>query len=378
MPVSPTEILNLRLTAETKASGAVGFLRELDGVQVSLDDLEATLERFNFFDFEVLVKDITAYLDDLVALKDQDPSEPAGLGIFSIENAPTFVSSDLAMLRTALQSLLQVIDTLPNKVTEAVAIADALYTILYADLTLGGYGITSGDEEALVNRVRDRELREAGITMEEIRQKAASLGYVVPPGAMNAAILESIQKARGGISEANREIYIKRADLFRDNRKFTIEQARAVADFYIKFTSQKAEMLNTVATSQLAEAKLNVDVFLGELQAWEAKVNKVIKEQGLIGDIYKLRVGTWQTKVDATATTITAITEANKVQAFVQQAIADGKLKELAVALDVKKEDFSILVSKCHDMGAAYTQLAAALVSSIDGIMAVISESTED
>ena len=378
MPVSTTEILNLRNTAETKASGAIGFLRELDGTVINLEELAATLTRFNFFDFEVLVKDITDYLDDLVAFKDQDPAEPAGLGTFSIEDAPTFTSSDLALLRTALESLLSVVDSMPDKMTEAVAIADALYTILYADLTLGGYGIEPGDETALVNRVRDRELREAGASVQEIAQKVAALGYTVPPGAMVAAIAEAVQKARGGMTEANREIYIKRAELFRDNRKFTIEQARAVSDFYVQFTTKKADMLSTITQSKLAEAKLNVDVFLGEIQAWEAKVNKVIKEQGLIGDIYKLRVGTWQTKVDATATTVTAITEANKVQALVQQAIAEGKLKELELALGIKKEDFAVLISKCHDMAQSYTQLATSLLSSIDGIMAVISESTED
>jgi len=378
MAVSVSDIKNLQSDADAKASGAAAFMDELEGIVVSLDELQNTLNRFVFFDYETSVKDITSYLDDLVSMKDQSPDEPDGFGSFTIESAPTYTPSDLTTLRTALAQLLTTVETLPSKVTEAVNIADALYNLLYIDLTVGGYGIETGDEEALVNRIKDRELLGANSAIADTSSKFAALGYRLPPGALTATLSEIIQKARTGLSEGNREIYIKRAELFRDNRRYTIEQARAIADFYIGFTSKKAEMLNTVTVAKLNEARLTVDSFLGELKAWETKVNKVVKEQGLIADVYKIKSDIWRTKIDATSTGVTAISEANKIQALTEQAKADGKLKELALAVDIKKEDFLVNMTKVTGQAEAYSRIASAMLGSISGIVGLIHETIED
>jgi hypothetical protein len=378
MALTVTDIKNLQSDADVKAQGAVAFANELQGIVVDLEKLAATLERFTFFDYTARVKDITTYLNDLISMKDQDPDEPADFGSFSIEDAPTYTPSDMALLREALQKLLTTIDTLPSKVTEAVSIADALYTLLYTDLTLGGYGIEEGDEVALVSRVRDREFREMNAQMDETRDKFAALGYRLPPGALIATLTDLIYKSRSGITEANREIYIKRADLFRESRRFTIEQAQKIATFYIDFTSRKGDMLNNIATSKIAEAKLTVDTFIAQVQAWETKINKVVKEQGLIADVYKIKTDVWKTKVDATATGVTAITEANRINALIEQAQAEGKLKELNLALDIEKEDHLVNVNRVKTIAESYMQIASSILGTVNGIVGLIEETIED
>lgn len=373
-----SEILNIRSDADAKAMGAAGFINELDGMVVDLNNLQTFLTTFPFWNYETLVKDITAYLEDLIAQKNLDPAEPDSLGVFTIPDAPSFVPTDLTLLHTALQELLQVIDTLPNKITEAIAIADALYTVVYADLTVGGYGITEGDETALVNRVRDRELRTTAEAIAEIQNKAAALGYTVPPGEMLAAVAEVIVKSKQNISEANREVYVKRAELYRDNRKFTIEQAQAISKFYVDFTAKKAELLQVVSTAQLSEAKLTVEVFLGQLQAFQAIVDKIIKEQGLLGDVYKIRTEVWKEKITAAAQVVSSVSEANKLLADVNYQVAHGKLDELILALDKEKVDFTTNVTRCTELGKAYAQAAASIAASVSGIMAAITEQTED
>lgn len=62
---------------------------------------------------------------------------------------------------------------------------DELNSKLLSDLQNGGYGIETADEQALFNRLRDRETELALTQVEEIRRSAAARGFPLPPGAID-------------------------------------------------------------------------------------------------------------------------------------------------------------------------------------------------
>jgi hypothetical protein len=382
MGTTPSEILNIRSKAESDLASAIIYLGGGGHIEItneiSLDELQAFFDKFKFYDYNAVITDITAYLANLNTIIGDVPIEPPSIGVFSIVDPPVYVPTDLSLMRTALNNLLAVIDTIPSKIANAVAIADALYTLLITDLQVGGYGINEVDELALYNRVRDRETLASGATVAELRNKAAALGYTVPPGALDAAIKEAVLKAGQNMSEANREIYNKRAELYRDNRKFTIEQAQVVSKFYVEFTSKKADMLQIVATTKLDEAKLEVQGFLGALQAWEGKLNKILKEQDLLGKVYELRTSVWNKKIEGQATAVNAINTSNQTEAAMAHNKALLKLEEIKTALNKEQVELNTWLSRIQAIAAAYTASVSAGMGAVNGIVSYITESTED
>lgn len=103
---------------------------------------------------------------------------------------------------------------------------DALVIKLLADLQNGTYGIDSSIEDALWGRVRDRAAQQAKQAVEEAVRRMASTSFPMPQGSMLEAIDQAEQKSQEILSEANRDISIKRADMYVEGRKFTIQQVK--------------------------------------------------------------------------------------------------------------------------------------------------------
>jgi hypothetical protein len=380
---TPAEILNLQSAASAALSGAVAFLKgglDVTSPATSLADLTTFFNTFKYFEGAHTMADITAYITKLEAWLEtaQIPTEPPKLGTIAFGDPPIYTPTDLVLLRTALDSLLAVIGTIPSKITEAITIADSLYVLLMNDLNNGGYGITEVDELALYNRVRDRETLASGTLIDELRHKAAALGYQIPPGALTSAINETIIKGNQTVSETNREIYNKRAELYRDNRKFTIEQAQAISKFYVDFTSKKADLLQMVSQSKLAEAKLTVESFLGEIQGFEVKVNALVKEQDILGKIYELRTGMWGKKVEASSTVVQSVTQAHATIATAEALMANGKLDTIKTAIDKYKSELNIWLGQIQSIGSAYSAACGSAYGAVSGIVAYITEETAD
>jgi hypothetical protein len=378
-----SEILNLISNATTALYGAVEFLKggvEVTSPATELETLTTFFNTFSYFNGQHTMTEIEGYITALNNWLNTAniPVEPTGLGDITFTDPPIYVPSDLSVLRTALNDLLAVIETIPSKITAAVTIADSLYTLLMADLNNGGYGINEVDELALYNRVRDRETLAASVTADDLRHKGAALGYQVPPGALESAIKDAILKGNSAVADTNRDMYNKRAELFRDNRRFTIEQARAIATFYLDFTTKKADMLNMVSTAKLTEAKLIVDSFLGELQAYESKLNAIMKEQDILSKLYELRVGSWGKKIDASSTVVTAVTQAHQTIAQAESLMATGKLDTIKTAITKYHQELQVWLGQIQSIGAAYTAACGSAYGSITGILGHITEQTED
>lgn len=105
-------------------------------------------------------------------------------------------------------------------------LADPLVAKLLYDLTNGGYGIEPDDEDALWMRARDRAESSGRLAMQEALSRAASSGFVLPQGAHVAMVDRARRAVMDAMQEANREIALKRADMYVENRKFTIQEVR--------------------------------------------------------------------------------------------------------------------------------------------------------
>lgn len=102
------------------------------------------------------------------------------------------------------------------------------------------FGLDSTVFDLVWHRARDRAHRTMASEQRQIESVFASRGFTVPPGAMVAAISESVERAGVAILEVNREQAVKDAEIKQALLQFAIEQATnykrgilaALADFY--------------------------------------------------------------------------------------------------------------------------------------------------
>ena len=169
------------------------------------------------------------------------------------------------------------------------SLLDALTAKLLADLENGGYGIEPDDEAALWDRARSRELENAMSEVEMLIANAAGRGFPLPPGDLNVALQRSHQDTQNKISTLNRDIALKRADLFAENRRFTIEQAKQTEQILIGYHNSVMERALNVARAtfdavmkiydaEAARFNSRLDAYKAEAQVFEARVRAAVSQ----------------------------------------------------------------------------------------------------
>lgn len=133
----------------------------------------------------------------------------------------------------------------------ASAMRDSLISKLLADLLSGGYGIDTADEAALWNRERDRESAMAQSNIDELKRQAASMSFPMPQGSLYRAIEKARQDLMNKVSSVNRDIGLKRADLY-------VEQRRRVIEQVISVESQSIALYNAIQGRGLEIAKTQI------------------------------------------------------------------------------------------------------------------------
>ncbi len=163
------------------------------------------------------------------------------------------------------------------------ALLSELQAKLLYDLQNGGYGIEPDDEAALFERARSRELELAASEMETLLVDSAARGFPLPPGDLNVALQRAHQNLQDKVSTLSRDIMLKRADLYVDNRRFTIEQTRQLEQILIGFHNSRMERsLNAakaildaaikVYEAQVSRYTARLDAYKTEAQVFEARV----------------------------------------------------------------------------------------------------------
>lgn len=176
------------------------------------------------------------------------------------------------------------------------SILDQIKAKLAVDIADGGYGIEPGDELALVQREREREDMLAMSEVEEITRAYAEGGFPIPPGAMFGAIEKSLQNRSNKLSSVNRDIALRRAELYNQTRKWAIERAGNVQELLValhRAVVDQVQATTTLFNSQIAKYRADVDaevetiranlgIYTADVQAFNAAINA-------IGESYRLQ-----------------------------------------------------------------------------------------
>ena len=177
------------------------------------------------------------------------------------------------------------------------ALLTELQSKLLSDLQNGGYGIETADEQALFNRLRDREIELALTQLEEARRSAAARGFPLPPGQLQIVEQRAMQDLQNKNSTVNRDIGIKRSDLYVENRRFAMEQTKNLENILIGFhNSIQERALNAAratldAAIQIYRAQLDrynarLDAYRTEAQVFEARIRAALANV----EIYKTQM----------------------------------------------------------------------------------------
>ena len=285
---------------------------------------------------------------------------------------------------------------------------DPLVTKLLTDLENGGYGIEADDEAALWARARDRAESAARVAVDNIMRQAVQTSFPMPQGALFAQLEKARADAISAMQEANREIALKRADMYVENRKFTIQEVRQYEQILRNFfIATQERMLNAAKaavelslavydasvrnfSAQLESYRVGAQVFETRIRAELAKAEVYkaqIEAENLRGQFNKLRTDVYvaqltgiRTNVDLYKSRLEAVDmlsriQAQKVEIFrtrvqayamkVQAKAAEYDMYKAAVQgetakLDVYKTDIQAYESKVRTEEARVRSLTAA------------------
>jgi len=143
--------------------------------------------------------------------------------------------------------------------------------LLLSDIRDGGYGLDPRDETALWERAKDRESINAAAGIAEFQRAMAARGFSIPPGAMIAGTMKLQQDARAKNSSINREIALKRADLYVQNRQFAITTGLNTEQFLANWYAGFAER-------EISYIRLLIEANGFDLRVWEADRGDRFKE----------------------------------------------------------------------------------------------------
>lgn len=171
------------------------------------------------------------------------------------------------------------------------ALLDPLKSKLLNYLMNGGFGMNETDEQRLFDRTRDRAQKTGAANMERIRGEIAASGFDFPPGVLIAAQQQSIEEMNNTIAEANREITLRRSELYVENERFTIGEVRALETTLMQFHAARMERA-------LNAAKAIADIGQAIFQSQVARFNATWEAYRTAGQFFEIRVRAEIAKLD--------------------------------------------------------------------------------
>lgn len=295
-----------------------------------------TLNEVTIPEFEAAPQFLTAYPNINIppAPNNELPPAPGDAPEFNapmLPLAPTYLTPDVPVFENIVvpplpsvsyptfSSVLPVDDLLaPSEVFTYVepiydsALLDELKSKLLYDLINGGYGIENEDEMRLWQRAREREAINSEAAIQDVTRQVAARGFDVPPGTLNAMVQAAQQTALENNSTLSREILVKKADLYVQNRQFTIQQARETEQMLITAFGYMCErMLNS--------AKAVVELSIAVFNARVAKYNYSLERYKADAAVYESLIRGVALQLDAYKTQI----EGLKLSADIQRIHAE-------------------------------------------------------
>lgn len=208
-------------------------------------------------------------------------------------------------------------------------ILDQISAKLQSDLTNGGYGIEPNDEAALWQRDRDRETQQATAEVDEVTRRFSEGGFSMPPGALFDAQDKALASAANKISSVNRDIAIKRADLYFNARKFAIEHGTTVERVLVEIhraVTEQANVMTALYNSQIAKYRADIEggieVIRGNVAIYAADVSAFSAVINALGEAYRLKLNESQLNNSWNVDTMRALLEKARLELGAQEASA--------------------------------------------------------
>ena len=162
-----------------------------------------------------------------------------------------------------------------------------------SDLANGGYGIETMDERGIYERRKERELSEYASQLNEADEIFAGSGFKIPPGALVMVKNRAKVAYMGKLSSLNREIMIKRADLFVQARQFAITSTMKLGDLWsamqkvridffdaaLKQEGMDIDLQKTNNTVKLEEFRTDIEAYAAEARTAAALFEQASTEQ---------------------------------------------------------------------------------------------------
>jgi hypothetical protein len=243
---------------------------------------------------------------------------------------------------------------------------------LQADLTNGGYGIETDDELKLWDRAREREMANSNQSIDDIEREFSSRRFSVPPGTFFGALEKSRQALQDASSTFNREVALKRADLYVQNRQFTIQQGSQLEGVLIQYHGSRMERLLN-ASKYLIDAAIAaynarvtaynamLDGYKTEAQVFESKIraNGLLLEQyRTTADVEKIRADVNMTRINQYKAGIEAYeTLVNLYRAQIESANVKASVERLS--LDAFRAQVEAYVAQVQAKSAEFNAFEA-------------------
>jgi hypothetical protein len=272
------------------------------------------------------------------------PSDEPSIDVLAIPDAPSFILPNVPSVEemnlptppsfVAHSFMSSAPVNLLVAPTAEFAYVDAGYTSqlrdpitakLLHDLENGSYGIEPSDELSLWGRARDRAEAQGRLAMEDAKKRAANMSFELPQGALFADMERARRDVSNMLSDINREIALKRADLYVEGRKFTYQQVQDLEKTSIALYNAIAERsFNTAKASvelgiskfdasvrnynaQLDGYKTEAAVFESLIRAELVKAETFkaqIAAEHLRGEFNKIKVDLYQAQLNGIQTTV--------------------------------------------------------------------------
>jgi hypothetical protein len=307
----------------------------------------------------------------IVALHEPIPEPSAdGIVVPTIASAPVYTDTSQALISKYLVWDESLWDT---------SLLTAVQLKLLTDLANGGYGIEPLDELQLWNRAREREILGAETAIQEAARQAAARGFSAPPGAFFKQQQAAQQAALEKSSSVSRDIALKRADMYVENRKFTMQTAmeleKTLSDYLSAYYGRKLEAVKATLEAWLTSVKIYetqiaaftatirgqeqvaaVDV---KVRAYSAKVSKYAAELSANVGMAQASVASDQANIAGQA----AYIEGAYKKGDIQQKFAVGRSQIMLATIQSQLEAYKTQIGALEEAGKLYIAPAQALSS---------------
>lgn len=261
------------------------------------------------------------------------PTEP----VLSNVNLPSPITIDIPTFDETLldEDLITPTNTFAFSEGEYTSLLKtAVYDKLLDEVTNGGYGLDSTDEQLLFDREREREARSNnGVILDSVRAFAGN-GFTLPQGSLLKIVKNINQDFINKTSSVNRDIAIKRADLYMQGKQFTIQQSISLETVLMNLHNSRKERELNAAKIMIQVA---IDIFNAEIARYKARQERFIA----LTEVFKTRIQAELAKVEI----YKAQMDGAKTEVSINQSLVDlykARVSTVNAVMEVYKTDASI------------------------------------